>query len=113
MRWTLLAVFGAILAAVGVVGLAQEIARGSDIWRKDNGGIALIVVGGFCVWHGLAERESGVSDKPLGPMLVWVAVLIVVGVLLYLVAPPLAFLYAILVGIIVRFSAVASWLGRE
>jgi hypothetical protein len=67
MRWTLLAIFGAVLAAVGIVGLGLEIAHGSDIWRKGNGGIAPLVFGGFCVWHGLAERERGVRNKPLWP----------------------------------------------
>lgn len=112
MRWTLLAIFGAVLVAVGVAGLGAEIAHGGDIWRKGNGGIAPLVIGGFCLWYGLAG-ESGVKSKPLGPMLVWLAVLLAIGVLLYLVAPPLAFLYALLVGIIARFSAVASWLERE
>jgi hypothetical protein len=113
MRWTLLAIFGAVLAAFGIVGLGQEIAHGSDIWRKGNGGIAPIVIGGFCVWYGLAQRERGAKNKPLGPTLVWLAILVAIGVVLYLVAPPLAFLYAIVVGIVVRFSVLASWIDRE
>ncbi len=113
MRWTLLAIFGAVLAAVGIVGLGLEIADGSDIWRTGNGGIALLVGGGLCVWHGLAERGRGVRSKPLWPTLVWLAILLAIGGVLYLLAPPLAFLYAILVGIIVRFSLVASWLESE
>lgn len=113
MRWTLLAIFGAVLAAVGIVGLGLEIAHGSDIWRKGNGGIALIVVGGFCVWHGLAERERGARSKPIWPALTWLTVLIALGVVLYVLAPPLALLYALVVGIVARFSLVASWLERE
>jgi hypothetical protein len=113
MRWTLLAIFGAVLAALGIAGLGLEIAHGSDIWRKGNGGIALLVIGGFCVWHGMAERERGVRNKPLWPTLLWLTILFAIGVVLYLLAPPLAFLYAIVVGIIVRFSLLASWLDRE
>ncbi len=113
MRWTPLAIFGAVLAAVGIVGLGLEIAHGSDIWRKGNGGIAPLVVGGFCVWYGLVERERGVGNKPLEPTLIWLAVLLAIGVVLYVLAPPLAFLYAIIVGITVRFSLIASWLDRE
>jgi len=56
-----------------------------------------------------AWRES----KPLWPTLVWLTILLAIGVVLYLLAPPLAFLYAIVVGVIARFSAVASWLERE
>lgn len=113
MRWTLLAIFGAVLAVVGIAGLGLEIAHGSDIWRRGNGGIAPLVIGGFCLWHALAGRESGTRSKPLWPTLVWLMVLVAVGVVLYLLAPPLAFLYAILVGIIARFSGVASWLESE
>jgi hypothetical protein len=113
MRWTLLAIFGAVLMAVGIAGLGIEIAHGSDIWRKGNGGIALLVIGGLCVWHGLAERERGLRNKPLWPTLIWLTILLAIGVVLYLVAPPLAFLYAIVVGVIVRFSLLASWLDRE
>jgi hypothetical protein len=113
MRWTLLAVFGAVLVAVGIADLGLEIAHGSDIWRKGNDGIAPLVIGGFCVWHGMAERESGVRNKPLWPTLAWLAILLAVGVILYLLAPPLAFLYAIIVGVSARFSLVASWLDRE
>jgi hypothetical protein len=113
MRWTLLAVFGAVLAAVGMVGLGLEIAHGSDIWRRGNSGIAPLVIGGFCVWSGLAERERGVRNRPLWPTLVWLTTIFAIGVVLYLLAPPLAFLYAIVVGVIVRFSAVTSWLDRE
>jgi hypothetical protein len=113
MRWTLLAIFGAVLAAVGIVGLGLEIAHGSDIWRKGNGGIAPLVIGGFCVWRGLEERERGARSKPLWPAVAWLTGLAAVGVVLYLLAPPLAFLYAIIVGIIVRFALVASWIERE
>jgi uncharacterized membrane protein YoaK (UPF0700 family) len=113
MRWTLLAIFGAVLAAVGIVGLGLEVAQGSDVWRKSNGGIALIVFGGFCVWHGLAERERGARSKPVWPTLAWLTILIAIGVVLYVLAPPLAFLYALVVGVIARFSLVASWLERE
>ena len=113
MRWTLLVVFGAVLAVVGAAGLGLEIAHGSDIWRKGNGGIAPLVVGGFCVWHGLAERQCGARNKPLWPTFVWLTVLAAIGVVLYLLAPPLAFLYAIVVGVIVRFSLLASWLDRQ
>jgi hypothetical protein len=113
MRWTLLAIFGAVLAALGIVGLGLEIAHGSDIWRRYNGGIAPLVIGGLCVWTGLAERERGLRNKPLWPTLLWLAILLAIGVVLYLMAPPLAFLYAILVGIIVRLSAAASWIERE
>jgi hypothetical protein len=112
VRWTLLAIFGAALAAVGIAGLGLEIAHGSDIWRKDNSGIAPLVIGGFCVWYGLAQRERGVRSKPLGPTLVWLTILVAIGLILYLLAPPLAFLYAIVVGIIVRFSLLASWIDR-
>jgi hypothetical protein len=80
---------------------------------KGNAGLAPVVVGGFCVWHGLTERERGLRTKPLWPTLVWLTVLFAIGVFLYLLAPPLAFLYAIVVGIIIRFSLLASWLGRE
>jgi len=113
MRWTLLVVFGAVLAAVGIAGLGLEIAHGSDIWRKGNAGIAPLVGGGFSVWYGLTERERGLRNKPLWPILVWLTVLLAIGLVLYLLAPPLAFLYAIVVGIIIRFSLLASWLGRE
>jgi hypothetical protein len=113
MRLTLLAIFGAVLAAFGIVSLGLEIAHGSDIWRKGNDGITPLVIGGFCVWHGLAERERGVRNKPLAPTLVWLTILLAIGVVLYLLAPPLAFLYAIVVGIVVRFSLLASWLDRE
>ncbi len=113
MRWTLLAIFGVVLVAVGIVGLGAEITQGNDIWRRGNGGIALILAGGFCVWHGLAERERGARNKPLGPTLIWLTILLAIGGVLYLLAPPLAFLYAIVVGIIVRFSLLASWLDRE
>jgi hypothetical protein len=113
LRWTLLAIFGAVLAAVGITGLGLEIAHGSDIWRKGNGGIAPLVIGGFCVWHGLAERERGPRNKALWPTLVWLTILIAIGGVLYLLAPSLAFLYAIIVGVIVRFSLMASWLTRE
>jgi hypothetical protein len=107
MRWTLLAIFGAVLAALGIVGLGVEISHGSDIWRKGSG-FAPLVIGGFCVWRGLTERERGVKGKPL-----WLTILIAIGVVLYLVAPPLAFAYAIIVAIVVRFSVLASWLDRE
>jgi len=113
MRWTLLAVLGAVLMAVGIAGFGIEIAHGSDIWRKGNGGIAPLVLGGLCVWHGLSERERGVRNKPLWPTLVWLTILFAIGVVLYVLAPSLAFLYAIVVGIIVRFSVLASWLDRE
>ncbi len=113
MRWTLLAIFGAVLAAVGIAGLALEIAHGSDIWRKGNGGIAPLVIGGFCVWRGLAERERAARAKPLWSTLAWLTILFAIGAVLYVLAPPLAFLYALLVGIVIRFSLVASWLNRE
>jgi hypothetical protein len=109
----LLAILGAALAAVGIVGLGHELAHGSDIWRKGNVGVAPLVVGGLLVWHGLAERQRGASGKPLWPTMVWLTLLVAVGVVLYAVAPPLAFLYAVLVGIIVRFSLVARWIERE
>jgi hypothetical protein len=80
---------------------------------QGNGGIAPLVIGGFCVWHGLAERERGVRNKPLWPTLLWLTILVAIGVVLYLLAPPLAFLYAIVVGVIVRFSLLASWITRE
>ena len=113
MRWTLLAIFGAVLAAAGIADLSLEIAHGSDIWRRGNGGIAPLVIGGFCIWRGLAERGRDVRNKPLWPTLAWLTVLVAIGVVLYLVAPPLAFLYAVVVGIIGRFSLLASWLERE
>jgi hypothetical protein len=113
MRWTLLAILGTVLAAIGIAGLGLEIAHGSDIWRKGNGGIAPLVIGGFCVWHGLAERERGVENKPLWPTLAWLSILFVIGAILYLLAPPLAFLYAIVVGIIVRFSLLTNWITHE
>jgi hypothetical protein len=113
MRWTLLAIFGAVLAAVGIAGLGLEIAHGSDIWRRGSGGSAPLVIGGFCIWRGLAERGRGVRSKPLWPTLAWLTALVAVGIVLYLVAPPLAFLYAVVVGIIGRFSLLASWLERE
>ena len=113
MRWTLLAIFGAVLAAVGLVGLGLEVAHGSDIWRKGNGGIAPLVIGAFCVWRGLAERARGVRNKPLWPTLVCLTILLAIGVVLYLLAPSLAFLYAIVVGVIIRFYLLASWFDRE
>jgi hypothetical protein len=113
MRWTLLAIFGAVLAAIGIAGLGVEIAHGSDIWRKGNGGIAPLVIGGFCVWYGLEQRERGARNKPLGPMLAWLTILVAIGVVLYLLAPPLAFLYAIVVGVVGRLSVLASWIDRE
>jgi hypothetical protein len=54
-----------------------------------------------------------VRNKPLWPTLVWLTVLFAIGVVLYLLAPALAFLYAIVVGVIVRFSLLASWLDSE
>ncbi len=113
MRWKLLAIFGAVLAALGIAGLGLELAHGSDIWRKGNGGIAPLVIGGFCIWHGLAERENGARSKPVWSTLAWLTILVGLGVALYLLAPPLAFLYAIVAGVIARFSLVASWLDRE
>jgi hypothetical protein len=113
MRWILLAIFGAVLMAVGVVGLGPEIAHGSDIWRRGNGGIAPLVIGGFCVWRGLAGRARGGRNQPLWPTLIWLTLLLAIGVVLYLLVPPLAFLYAIVVVIIVNFSQVANWLDRE
>jgi hypothetical protein len=113
MRWTLLAIFGAVLAAVGIAGLGVEIAHGSDIWRRSNSGIGPLVLGGFCIWHGLAERGRGARSKPLWSMLIWPATLVAVGVVLYLLAPPLAFLYTIVAGIIVGFSQLANSLDRE
>ncbi len=113
MRWTLLAIFGVVLVAVGIAGLGLEIAHGSDIWRKGNGGIAPLVIGGFCVWRGLVGRERGARNKPLWPTLIWLTILFAIGVVLYVLAAPLAFLYAIVVGVIVRFSLLASWLDRE
>jgi len=113
MRWTLLAILGAVLAAVGIVGLGLELAHGSDIWRKGNGGIAPLVVGGFCVWYALSERERGAPRRSLWPALLWWAALIGIGAVLYVVAPPLAFLYAIVAAIVVRFVLVASWISRE
>ena len=113
MRWTLLAIFGAVLAAVGIAGLGLEIAHGSDIWRKGNAGIAPLVIGGFCAWHGLAQRERPTRNKPLWPALIWLTILFAIGVVLYVLAPPLAFLYALVVAIVVRLSLVASWLERE
>lgn len=111
-EWTLLAIFGAALAALGIVSLGLEIAHGNDIWRKGSG-FGPLVIGGFCIWRGLAGRESTAKDRPLGPTLVWLTVLLAVGVGLYLIAPPLAFLYAILAGIIVRFSLLASWIDGD
>jgi hypothetical protein len=108
-----LAVIGAVLAALGMMGMALELAHGADIWRKGNWGIAPLVVGAFCVWHGVSERERGAKPKPIWPALMWLAVLLAIGLVLYLVAPPLAFVYAIVVGIIVRFSLLASWIGGE
>jgi hypothetical protein len=113
MRWTVLAIVGAALAGIGVVGLAQELGSGSDIWRKGNGGVALLVVGAFCVWHGLSGRVNGTRGKPLWPTFIWLAALLAVGVGLYVLAPALALLYAIVAGIVVRFSLLASWLDRE
>ncbi len=46
-------------------------------------------------------------------MLIWLTILFAIGVVLYVLAPPLAFLYAIVVGVIVRFSLLASWLDHE
>lgn len=112
MRWTLLAIFGAVLVAGGMVMLGLEIAHGDDIWQMHSG-IGLVVLGGFCVWHGLAERQSAVENKPLWPLIVSLTILLVIGLILYHLAPPLAFLYLIIMGIIIRFSLIASWITRE
>jgi hypothetical protein len=99
VRWTPLAIFGTVLATVGIAGLGLEIADGSDIWRRGNVGIAPLVIGGFCVWHGLAERERRARSKPLWPTLIWLTILFAIGVLLYVLAAPLAFLYALVSGL--------------
>lgn len=99
--------------AVGIVGLGPEIAHGSDIWRKGNGGIAPLILGGLCVWRGLAGRARDERNKPLWPTLIWLTLLLAIGAVLYLLAPPVAFLYAIVVVITVNFSRLASWLDRE
>jgi hypothetical protein len=63
------------------------------------------------------ERSIGAGkflrEPPLWPTLLWLTILFAIGVVLYLLAPPLAFLYAIVVGIIVRFSLLANWITRE
>ncbi len=66
MRWTLLALLGVALIAIGVIDISREIAHGSDIWRRHNLGIALLIPGAYCVWKGLSERASGgEADSPI------------------------------------------------
>jgi hypothetical protein len=66
MRWTLLALLGVALLVIGVVDLSREIAHGSDIWRRHNLGIALLVPGTYCAWKGLSERASdGGADSQI------------------------------------------------
>jgi hypothetical protein len=114
MRWTLLALLGAGLAAVGIVGLVHEIAHGSDIWRRHNLGIALLVPGGYCIWRGLSERVGGEeSDGPIWPSVALFAVLIGIAVALYLIETPLAVLFAIVVLPFCFGSRVAGWLSWD
>jgi drug/metabolite transporter (DMT)-like permease len=98
VRWTLLAVFGAALAAVGVVVVSLELAHGENIWRRGPG-IGLIVGGGVCVWMALSQRESGTPTRdPIWPGLLSFGVLAAIAVALYLFAPrPLAILFLIIV----------------
>jgi hypothetical protein len=113
MRWILLALFGAVLAAIGAVGLVLELAPGSNIWRRGNWGIALLGPGVWCVWKGLSERASGgETDRPIWPGVILLAVLTAIAVALYAFAPPLAILFVIVVLPFGWASWVAGWVGR-
>ncbi len=59
MRWTLWALLGVALMTIGVVDLSRELAHGSDIWRRHNLGLGLVIPGVYCLWRGLAERAGG------------------------------------------------------
>jgi hypothetical protein len=114
MRWTLLALLGAALVAIGAVGLVLELAHGSDIWRRHNSGIALLVLGAYCIWKGLSERANGGgSDRPIWPSVVLLAVLAGIAVTLYAVTPPLAVLFAIVVLPFSFGARVGGWFGGD
>jgi hypothetical protein len=114
MRWSLLALLGAVLTAIGAVGLVIELAHGSDIWRRGNWGIALLVAGGWCIWKGLSERASGGrTDSPIWPGVILFAAVSAIAVALYMFAPPLAVLFVI---VILPFGWVSWgtwWVGRD
>jgi len=114
MRWILLALFGVALTAIGALGLVHELGHGSDIWRRDNWGIAPLVAGGWCVWKGLSERASGGgTDRPIWPGVILFAVLTAIAVALYAFAPPLAVLFVIIVLPFGWLSWVTVWDGRD
>lgn len=114
MRWTLLALLGASLSALGIVGLVLELEHGSDIWRRHNSGIALIALGVYCIWKGLSERvNGGGGDRSIWPSVVLFAVLVGIAVALYTVTPALAILFAI---VVLPFSFGArggGWFSRD
>jgi hypothetical protein len=98
MRWTLLALLGAVLLLAGIGGLAVELAHGSDIWRRASAGLGLLVPGAYCLWRGLSERVNGTPPAtPIWPGVLLFCVLAGIGVVLYVLAPPLAVLFAIAV----------------
>jgi hypothetical protein len=114
MRWILLALLGAVLTAIGALGLVLELAHGNDIWRLHNWGIALLVPGVWFVWKGLSERASGGrSNRPIWPGVILFAVLTAIAVALFAFAPPLAVLFLIIVLPFGWVSWVEGWVGRD
>jgi hypothetical protein len=112
MRWILPALVGAVLAAFGAVGLAHELAHGDDIWRRHNLGIAPLAGGGVFVWSALSVRANGGGNRPIWPSVILFAVLTAVTVALYLIAPPVAVLFLIVVAPFGLPSRAESWIGR-
>ena len=98
MRWALWVVLGVALAVVGVVGLGDEISHGRDVWARSDTGMACLVLGAMFVWGGLSERANGVDpESRIWPKLALLGVLAAIGLVLYLIMPGLAVLFAILV----------------
>jgi hypothetical protein len=114
MRWTLLALLGTALTAVGAVGLVLELAHGSDIWRRHNSGIGFLALGLYFIWIGLSEHvNGGGSGKAVWPPVVLYAVLMGIAVLLYVVTPPLAILFAIVVLPFCFGARVGGWFSGD
>lgn len=52
--------------ALGVVDLSRELVHGSDIWRRHNLGVCLLIPGAYYLWKGLSERAGGGgTDSPI------------------------------------------------
>ena len=113
MRWTLLALLGAILIAAGIVGFVLELVHGNDIWSRHAWGFALIASGLYCVWHGLSEGASGSPGKPIWPAVALFAILAGTAVVLYAIAPPAAVLFAIVVLPFPWGANVQGWFSSE